>query len=134
MELKYIEIVEDNYETDIKGYIYPCDETVTSDLLNRLYGCISEMEYFSLSLEDSDAEIVRIMDRKTVDLLTSVNKYLGYKRFMLMEHVLTPQILEEFLDHTTKPDELNYKWAYGNISFDVENMKEGEEEEEFEKS
>ena len=134
MTLKYFEIIETDYRSRLwMGYFYPCDATVTPQLLRELYHFVSGTESFDIMLEDSVCDTVKLLDRERVDLLISMNEYIGYDRFSLKKFVLTGPILKKFLkygEESTDPEEVNDKWRFGNVSFEVEDMEEEDEKEE----
>ncbi|VDO11933.1 unnamed protein product [Brugia timori] len=127
---KFLEIISYfNDDQDTEGYFFACDKSVSPLLLAKLRRFIDRMESFDLTLNNYETQTVQMIDRKKVDLLLSVNGYIGNNRFNLVEDVvLTGEILDKFFKRYRGrfwADEVNDMWfEREKISFDLDDLSD----------
>lgn len=101
MAAKYLEITYRHYSFPHSySYYYPCDKTVTHELVTQLSRYMRDMAFHSVTCFD--------MTLEAVNLAIRMNDILGYERFEIIDQILTAEVLRRFI---------RYDGA-GDVSFD----------------
>ena len=103
-------IYDSGHQTDT--YLFPIDETVTPELLNRLCEFFNEMDDYEIEMETSTE--VKLWDKSAVDKLFD-DDYVGFTTRSLMDKILTAKVLEKFL-RRYEGDELTVNTLWNRAS------------------